>query len=248
MNIRGMAMGSVLSRRFAFILLSALALAVPAWTAPARAGGIFLGPIQLGGVGVTVHVQSFRARKFTDTIRQAHDYSCGSAALATLLTYAYGIPVTEQAIFRSMIGHGNRARIERLGFSLLDLKEYLKRHGLQAGGFRAPLAKLAQVGVPAIVLIDHEGYRHFVVVRGIEGGLVLVSDPSLGTRTIPVSRFSSQWNGIFFLVLTDAGRAQESFNDRKIWAAAPRPPGDLARFQIDLLTAPAAGIRNPNVF
>ena len=248
MKIGAMTMGAILSRFFALTALLGLALAVPAWTMPARAGGIFLGPMQLGGAGVTVHVQSFRARKFTDTVRQAHDYSCGSAALATLLTYAYGIPVTEQAIFRSMITHGNRAQIERLGFSLLDLKEYLKRHGLQAGGFRAPLAKLAQVGVPAIVLIDHEGYRHFVVVRGIEGGLVLVSDPSLGTRTIPVSRFMGQWNGIFFLVLTDAGRAQESFNDRKIWAAAPRPPGDLARFQIDLLTPPMSGIHNPNVF
>ena len=248
MNIRGVIVRRVLACRVGLALLSGFALAAAAWAVPARAGGVFLGPTQIGGAGITVHVQSFRARKFIGTIRQAHDYSCGSAALATLLTYAYGIPVTEQVIFRSMIAHGNQAEIEQRGFSLLDLKDYLARHGLQAGGFRAPLAKLAQVGVPAIVLIDHQGYRHFVVVRGFENGLVLVSDPSLGTRTIPEVRFARQWNGIFFLVLTDAGRAQESFNDRKIWAAAPRPPGDLARFQIDLLTAPTSGIRNPNVF
>ena len=216
--------------------------------APAQAGDAFIGPSQIAGAGFNVHVHSFLGRKFQDTVRQAHDYSCGSAALATLLTYSYDIRVTEQTVFRDMIAHGDRATIQQRGFSLLDLKDYLVRHGLQSGGFRAPLSKLAQVRVPAIVLINHQGYRHFVVVRGIRDGRVLISDPSLGTRSVPVARFNQQWNGIFFLILTDANRAQADFNSGRVWAAAPRPPFGLGRFQIELMAPPNNGMLSPNVF
>ncbi len=229
----------------------ACALAVMAsgvFASTARAGDAYIGPSQIAGASFNVPVHSFLDRKFEQTVRQMHDYSCGSAALATLLTYAYHIPVTENAVFRDMITHGDRAAIEKRGFSLLDLKEYLARHGLQSGGFRAPLSKLTQVGVPAIVLINHSGYHHFVVVRGVQDGRVLISDPSLGTRSIPEYRFDKEWNGIFFLVLTDANVAQADFNSRKVWSAAPRPPIDLARYEIDLMALPNNGLFSPNVF
>lgn len=235
-----------LSMRVSAIAL--LAAGVGMFVGTARAGDAFIGPSQIAGAGFNVHVRSFLGRKFQETVRQSHDYSCGSAALATLLTYSYGIRVTEQAVFHDMITHGDRAAIEQRGFSLLDLKEYLARHGLQSGGFRAPLSKLAQVRVPAIVLIDHQGYRHFVVVRGIRDGRVLVSDPSLGTRSVPESRFKRQWDGIFFLILTDADRAQADFNSGRVWAAAPRPPFGLSRFQIEIMAPPNNGLVSPNVF
>src|SRR5450759_267367 len=162
-----MSMG-MLARRLAAASAAALAFGAFAWLSPAQAGELSLSSAETGGPSVVLHLKSFQERKFEHTIHQAHDYSCGSAALATILTYNYQQPVTEQTVFQDMIQNGDIDRIKKDGFSLLDLKDYLARHNLQSGGFRAPLEKLAQVGVPAIVLIDHGGYRHFVVVRGID--------------------------------------------------------------------------------
>src|SRR5690606_40798166 len=54
------------------------------------------------------------------------DFSCGSAATATLLTYQYGHPVTELEVFRQMYAQGDQARIRKEGFSLLDMRRYLQ--------------------------------------------------------------------------------------------------------------------------
>jgi uncharacterized protein len=214
----------------------------------ATAGEISLGSEVTGGSPVSIHVKSFQALRFSSTVHQQRDYSCGSAALATLLTYGYDLPVTENAILTDMMKHGDKQRIKEYGFSLLDMKEYLQRHGLAAGGFRAPLSKLGEVGIPAIVLINHDGYKHFVVIRGIRNGRVLLSDPSLGVRTVSVPQLEREWNGIFFLVITHASSAQRMFNKPDLWARAPRAPSELARFQIDLMGPRGLGMPDASRF
>jgi uncharacterized protein len=199
----------------------------------------------------TLSVQSYQARRFSAVIPQRFDYSCGSAALATLLTYSYGMPVNEMTVFRSMILHGDKAEIEKYGFSLLDMKEYLERQGLPSGGFRAPLSKLAAVGVPAIVLINERGYHHFVVITGLENGRVLLADPAVGMRNERTSVFESQWSGIFFLILNHATEARTSFNQERNWTLAPQAPlgpNSLTRFMIDLSTLRQVGAANTNIF
>jgi uncharacterized protein len=153
----------------ALAMISALSVGVgvpglPAWAASLQISGAITGLPGLSSP--TLSVQSYQARRFSAVIPQHFDYSCGSAALATLLTYSYNMPVDEMTVFRSMIENGNKALIEQYGFSLLDMKEYLQRIGLPSGGFRAPLSKLASVRVPAIVLINERGYHHFVVITG----------------------------------------------------------------------------------
>jgi ABC-type bacteriocin/lantibiotic exporter with double-glycine peptidase domain len=80
------------------------------------------------------------------------------------------------------------------------------------------------------------GYSHFVVLEGIRGGRVLLSDPANGMRSEPTGEFEGHWSGIFFLILTDAERAQQSFNNSAKWAAAPAPPWELTRYMLDLAT------------
>lgn len=193
-------------------------------------------------------VRSWEDMKFTSTVHQKYDFSCGSAALATLLTYVYRVPITEAAVFRSMYHHGDAARIRRLGFSLLDMKNYLARHGVAANGFKASLGKLADLKVPAIVLINYRGYHHFVLIRGIEHGRVLISDPSLGLRTESVARFKHQWSGIFFVITTDLNQARVAFNSPSVWHAVPEPPTTLAQFQLRNLGLPANGWQMQTTF
>src|SRR5438128_1698017 len=60
----------------------------------------------------TVQVMSWRDIPFRTVVRQQHDYSCGSAALATLLTYSYGIKTTEVDTFTAMYAKGDQAKIQ----------------------------------------------------------------------------------------------------------------------------------------
>ncbi len=108
-----------------------------------------------------------RSRRLHRIVRQQFDFSCGSAALATLLTYHYGMPINEAEISQEMIARGDEAQIRSAGFSLLDMRSFLARRGLRAEGVRLPLDKLAEAGVPAVALVDTNGYRHFVLLRGI---------------------------------------------------------------------------------
>jgi hypothetical protein len=203
---------------------------------PATAGSVLLENIGIGGGAVTMNLESFQEKKYQATLAQQYDFSCGSAALAGLLTYNYNIPVSEQDVFKDMFGNGDKKVIAESGFSLLDIKNYLMRHGLESNGYRAPLEKLAGVRMPAIMLVNVRGYSHFVVLQGIRDGYVLLSDPANGMRSEPVGEFENQWTGIFFLILTNAEQAQERFNDKQRWAAAPPPPWELLRYTLDLST------------
>ncbi len=149
---------------------------------------------------VTIPVTSTHERTFFQTVKQQFDFSCGSAAVATLLSYHYRQPVSEKEVFFDMYQRGNKAKIRKEGFSLLDVKIYLESRGLKADGFKLPLDKIQQIGVPSIVLINDEGYNHFIVLKGISSTEVLAGDPAKGIRTIPRTDFERMWNGIVFLI------------------------------------------------
>src|SRR5690606_12380707 len=107
-----------------------------------------------------VKVTSYKEARFQTVLKQEHDFSCGSAALASLLSFHYQDPVSEQQVFEAMFAAGDQERIRRQGFSLLDMRKYLSGRGYKADGFRIALDLLAdKASVPAIVLINTNGYR-----------------------------------------------------------------------------------------
>ncbi|WP_445144040.1 C39 family peptidase [Dyella sp. Tek66A03] len=179
----------------------------------------------IGGQGntYTVHLTSLKEARYKSTIHQKYDFSCGSAAVATLLTYQYGYPVNEQAAFEQMYTNGNQAKINKEGFSLLDIKRFLGANGFEADGFKVPLDRLEKENLPAIVLIDEKGYHHFVVIKGMRNDRVLVGDPARGTRIIPVDQFMTLWkNGLLFVIHNRRNLAV--FNSQNDWKVAPLAP------------------------
>lgn len=198
-----------------------LLAALLAPSAAAAAGAIDL-RVPHGG-GYSVPVTSLKEARFRATVRQQYDFSCGSAAVATLLTYQYGVPVDEAEVFRYMYATGDQARIRAEGFSLLDMRRYLASRGFTADGFQEPLDRLLEQGLPAIVLIDDRGYRHFVVVRGLRQGRVLVADPARGTRAIARRDFDRMWDNRLLFVVHNR-RELASFNQARDWDAAPAAP------------------------
>ena len=181
------------------------------------------GVLELSGIGgaqFNVPVASLKEVRFKTTLRQQFDFSCGSAAVATLLTHHYGFPITERLVFEQMFARGDQNKIRREGFSLLDMKRFLQERGFTGDGFKLPLDKLIDVGLPAIVLVSDKGYNHFVVVKGIRGGRVLLGDPSSGARAIARETFESMWvNKLLFVIHGGPGKAR--FNDAADWRTAP---------------------------
>ncbi|MBY4896793.1 C39 family peptidase [Cupriavidus sp. AU9028] len=206
-------------RRLATLALPLL-IAAGAFAPPGQAADAVI-PI-LGGE-YKVRTVSLKEARFRTTIRQQYDFSCGSAAIATLLTYQYGHPVTEAEVFQQMYLRGDRAKIQQEGFSLLDMKRFLESRGYMADGFELPLSKLEETQVPAIVLVVENGYHHFVVVKGVRGDRVLVGDPALGTRALSRAHFERIWDSQLLFVIHNRTE-QARFNQSADWRVAPTGP------------------------
>lgn len=203
-----------------FISIS-LACVVAALTAPtARAGDVRLS----SGVGgaVSVPIVSFKERPFLTVVRQAYDNSCGSAAVATLLTYHFKRPTTERDAFLAMYEAGDEERIQREGFSLYEMKLYLESLGYKADGFMVPLEKVKRVGVPVIVLIETKGYKHFVVVKGLRDGRVMIGDPARGLLRMTDNDFKEVWrNGLVFAIHNADEIGRRHFDSDSEWGLMP---------------------------
>jgi len=181
----------------------------------------------LGGSGYAIPVASIKQVRMSGTLLQQYDFSCGSAALATLLTHHYDFPITEREVFEQMFAQGDMQKIRREGFSLLDMKRFLHSRGFEADGFQQPLDKLAEEHVPAIALITENGYHHFVVIKGLDKDRVLIGDPANGTRPVLRSVFEASWqNRLLFVIHNRMDSAK--FNLPVDWRAAPLAPLDTA--------------------
>jgi predicted double-glycine peptidase len=173
------------------------------------------------GANLQVPIRTLRQRKYAGIVRQQYDFSCGSAALASLLTYHYDIPRTESDVFLAMWQAGEKELIRARGFSLLDMKLYLNRHGVLADGFNVPFEKLNELALPGIALVNINGYSHFVVVKGVRGEEVLIGDPSVGLVVRSKEEFLNSWDGtmLFLKGFVPWGRA--SWNRPVEWSAFP---------------------------
>lgn len=206
----------------------------------AEAGSVDL-PYQIGGA-YSVPATSIKEARFAATNRQQYDFSCGSAALSTLLTHHYRYPVTEDKIFEEMFQRGDQAKIRIEGFSLLDMKRYLEAHGFEADGFQEPIEKLTSANIPAIVLINEAGYNHFVVVKGVRKGRVLLGDPAGGTRAVTQAAFQAAWvNEVLFVISNRQDVA--AFNVDADWRVAPNAPisGAISREGLAGIVIPKLG-------
>lgn len=223
--------------------LAIIALILLTPPSPALAGEISL---SIGGLQTRVPVQSVRERRWESVIQQERDFSCGAAAVATLLTFHYDRPTEEIEVFDSMFANGDQALIMRQGFSLLDIKRFLESHGYVSDGYRISIDRFANAGIPAIAIITIRGYRHFVVVKGLTEESVLVGDPALGLKEYSVSEFEGMMaSDIFFVVRNHVPTGREHFNMDTEWAANPSAPFGSATQQTSLGSF-TLSLPNPN--
>jgi predicted double-glycine peptidase len=156
-----------------------------------------------GVQGAGKNIRSLKEIRGEAVIRQKWDMSCGAAALSTLLTYDFKDNTPESAIVVWILHRVDPVRVRaRGGFSLLDLKRFSQARGYSAEGFTGmSIEELASQKTSVIVPIRLKGFDHFIVIRQIVDGRVIVADPGFGNLTMRVDRFQSLWKeGIVFVV------------------------------------------------
>ncbi|MEN4018798.1 MAG: C39 family peptidase [Methanobacterium sp.] len=132
---------------------------------------------------------------------QSTDYSCGPAALATVLQNI-GINSIEGDL-KVLAG------TDTSGTTMHELSEAAKAKGLSAAGMRLSVDDLKPNNIVHIML-DGEG--HYSVVREVTDTSVYLADPSLGNIEMTREKFAEIFTGNA-LVITDPNvQAQETSN------------------------------------
>jgi predicted double-glycine peptidase len=143
-----------------------------------------------------------------NVVMQQRDYSCGAAAVATLIRYHWEDDVTELQLLREVV---RMLTVEELkeriknGLSLTDLRRLSVRMGYLATIGRLDFEKLRESKIPLVVGIVVNDFDHFVVYRGTDGYWVYLADPARGNIRIPASEFLEQWQKNLALVIVKKG-------------------------------------------
>jgi len=170
---------------------------------PLRDNEIYM---DVGGAAAPVvirqQVEPLNEMQFKYITKQSYDYSCGSAALATLLNAYLGENFTERQVIQGLMDLGSKEKIaERRAFSLLDMKKFVSTIGYTGNGYKAELSDLETLGKPCILPIEFLGYRHFTVFRGIHGSHIFLADPYRGNTSYTLSAFKGMWfENVIFVV------------------------------------------------
>ncbi len=192
-------------RLLPFLVVLALG-SVPALRAVA--GEVRFTGVLPNGALFSTSVESMREARFRHLVRQHTDYSCGAAALATILKYAYRLDADEATVIQGMMAVADPEIVQERGFSLLDIKRYVESIGLRGRGYRVDVERLRSLRVPALVLMDVKGFRHFVVLKQVNDDIVEIGDPILGNRSISIEEFLASWpsQAIFVVIGSDFDR------------------------------------------
>ena len=150
-------------------------------------------------------------------MRQGYDFSCGLAALATLMSWQ-GVAATETELLAEL-GDTGEAAERKISFA--DLATLARRRGFAAQGVAVPTESLKGLRRPAIVALQTEGRAHFSVLRAVApDGAVLLADPTWGHRRLAAWEF------------------------RRVFEVASAPRGGHSRVASTNGVIPAAGTRS----
>jgi predicted double-glycine peptidase len=160
------------------------------------------------GLRVDPPGRSIKDLRDGNLVKQRFDFSCGAAALATILRFGFGEQVTERQILNDLftgLSPQEQPVVRSTGFSLLHLQRVAQTRGYNAQGFRLEPQQLSLLGGPVIVFITPRGYKHFAVLRGVRDDRVYLADPSRGNIRMPAYAFFRDWlqndgKGIIFVV------------------------------------------------
>lgn len=143
---------------------------------------------------------------------QSHRYSCGAAALATLMTLL-GEITFEPDVLKLIFGEKLPLETDEQGetylraLTLADLEKAARAKGFKVVSLKAHSGKEAiqtiQSLKPVIArLLLYGDTLHFCVVQEIQDFWVFISDPSYGNVKITLKQFYQAWDAGDRIILT----------------------------------------------
>ncbi len=118
-------------------------------------------------------------------VLQSEAAECGLACLAMVAAH-YGNHSTLADLRRK---HG----VSMAGITLHDLMAIADRMGLAGRALSLELDELPQLQLPCVV---HWDFRHFVVLREVGRGGVVLHDPAIGERRLSLKEFAEHFTGV----------------------------------------------------
>lgn len=128
---------------------------------------------------------------FKGVIKQSHDYSCGAAALSTLITGTIeNSHASEMDIINAITA--TKAKKEE-GYTLTELAEASKKLGFYAEWRKVEASELVKIKQPVILLIGiNSEFPHFVVLKGVENGQAFLADSIRGNIRTPYTQLVAE--------------------------------------------------------
>lgn len=187
-----------------------------------------------GNQRLNAGVKTFVDLRDKNIRKQNLDWTCGLAALATLINWSSSEAVTEEELLAQALATFPDAseRFAVQGLSLLEIKILAQARGYRASAYKVPPEMLLKLRTPVLVYLDSGTTNHFSVLRGIDpvSRRAYLADPSLGHQRLPLYRFLEMWD-------TQDGKGILLALDRDgiTWAANSRPPAGKLQPELDAL-------------
>jgi uncharacterized protein len=194
-------------RRFTYVLLAAvIVMSFPVATLGVNPGRRV--PVRDPQHTFQQRVCSWDEMRKYHIVMQKRDYSCGAAALATMVRYYLGDPVNEDTFLNRLDDILTPEEIaDRIGngLALSDLRRVADKSGYEAVVTKLSFDKLAEAKVPLLVGIEEDDFKHFVVYRGTNYRWVYLADPVRGHIRMTPRQFVCVWQKNLALAVAKPG-------------------------------------------
>ena len=173
---------------------------------------------------------SYRELRYEGVVGQTEWYTCGPAALATLLTEYFGLEHAGELellelSLQAMEGSGKD--VEETGVTALALKQVTEAKGVAAKGFSVTMEELKTYfeggGLPLVIHVTRPQF-HYVLAVGLVKDQIVIADPSYGRRILPFSSlvYEKGFSGIVIATAPSEAltqRAKDVQSETLLWAA-----------------------------
>lgn len=161
-------------------------------------------------------VLSSQVLRFQHVFRQSSAYTCGPAALASLIAFYFGDDATEAEITllaEQSDGQRGETSGERRGLSMLALKKAAEIKGYAAVGYRMTwdhVVAFLQRGAAPLLIHLPGPQPHYALLVALYDDFVFVADPSLGETIMHKDELLRKWEGIALYVTGDEAAMNRS--------------------------------------
>ncbi|MBT3272847.1 MAG: hypothetical protein HN368_06815 [Spirochaetales bacterium] len=136
--------------------------------------------------------------RFQWVYEQRYDYSCGAAALASLISIYWETEIHEEELLEILPNEDT----PRADTTLLDLSRMVESLGFEAAAFDVSFEALtAAIDVYGPVIVHlNQNDGHYVLVIDYRDGFLIIGDPSAGGTAWTAARFKRLWSRVALII------------------------------------------------